>query len=89
MSSRCEVCYQFKTDYRHYKMCLPKNKWPEEFTKKRPVAVAEPEPVDDKSIVEESRQISIKNAIICPTCGFEAKSDFGMKSHSRKHGGAE
>ena len=23
--------------------------------------------------------------ITCPTCGFEAKSDFGLKAHQRKH----
>jgi len=83
VSSRCENCYRFKTDYAHYRMCVPKKKWPDEFfVKAKSVETAPP-------IVEESRQISIKDAIICSTCGFEAKSDFGMKSHSRKHGGAE
>jgi hypothetical protein len=83
--NRCWTCQRLLDDHRHYKTCVSRKNWPAELQRpKAPVAVAEP-PSND----EESRQISIKSAIICPTCGFEAKSDFGMKSHSRKHGGAE
>ena len=39
----------------------------------RPKVVNQPEP--DRG----------DNSISCPTCGFEAKSEFGLKSHQRKH----
>lgn len=81
--NRCWTCQRLLTDHRHYKTCVSKKNWPAEF--QRPsVVVAEP-----PETVEESRQISSKDAIICPTCGFEAKSRFGLLSHERKHGGAE
>lgn len=30
-------------------------------------------------------EVSSTETFICPTCGFEAKSDFGLNSHMRKH----
>lgn len=74
--NRCWTCQRPLTDYRHYKTCVSKKNWPAEFLK-------------PKTVVEEtaqpSRQMSDSSANICPDCGFEAKSAFGLNAHQRKH----